>query len=153
MGKGLGPLAALVKPTHYRGLKAGDGMLRYAFFTDFMSGPKVVLWGDRNGLAKLQALLRQASDRGGLFNFADRSDFQSADGSSLVLVCRDRDRGMARAPDGTLTWELTRERADDFVELVAPLLDGKPGHQYLECGLPDEIAVMVSRGEYENLAP
>jgi hypothetical protein len=31
---------------------------------------------------------------------------------------------------------------------------GKPGHQYLTCGVTDEITVMVSQGEYpENLRP
>lgn len=34
-------------------------MLRYAFFPDFKSGPKLLLWGDNADMAALSAFLRQ----------------------------------------------------------------------------------------------
>ncbi|MGA9456076.1 MAG: hypothetical protein WBV43_11455 [Pseudolabrys sp.] len=39
--------------------------------------------------------------------------------------------------------------AADFAALVEALAaSGKSGHQYLTCGVTDEITVMVSHGEY-----
>lgn len=54
-----------------------------------------------------------------------------------------------------LEWTLRPQSADDFAELVDVLAaPGKSGHQYLTCGVTDEITVMVSHGEYpENLRP
>ena len=45
--------------------------------------------------------------------------------------------------------------ADDFAALIDALAaSGKSGHQYLTCGVTDEITVMVLHREYpENLRP
>ena len=59
-----------------------------------------------------------------------------------------RDTGM-RLHHDDLEWTLRPQSADDFAALVEALAaSGKSGHQYLICGVTDEITVMVSQGEY-----
>jgi hypothetical protein len=48
-----------------------------------------------------------------------------------------------------LEWTLRPRSADDFATLIDALaVSGKSGHQYLTCGVTDEITVRVSHGEY-----
>lgn len=65
-----------------------------------------------------------------------------------------RDGGIRLNHEG-LEWTLRPQSADDFAEMVGVLASsGNPGHQYLNCGVTDEITVMVSYGEYpEDLRP
>jgi hypothetical protein len=81
---------------------------------------------------------------------------EHVDGKTISVQMRAnrRDTGMRLDHEG-LEWTLRPQSADDFAELVDVLAaPGKSGHQYLTCGVTDEITVMVSHGEYpENLRP
>jgi hypothetical protein len=77
----------------------------------------------------------------------------AADGRTVTVRMRAnrRDTGM-RLHHEDLEWTLRPQSADDFAALIDGLASGKSEHQYLTCGVTDEIMVMVSHGEYpENL--
>jgi hypothetical protein len=81
---------------------------------------------------------------------------EAVDGKTITVRMRAnrRDTGMRLDREG-LEWTLRPQSADDFAGLVEALaVSGKSGHQYLTCGVTDEITVMVSHAEYpENLRP
>src|SRR5262245_29741944 len=72
---------------------------------------------------------------------------EPADGRTITVKMRAnrRDTGM-RLNHEDLEWTLRPQVADDFAELAGALAaSGRSGHQYLTCGVTDEITVMVSR--------
>jgi hypothetical protein len=81
---------------------------------------------------------------------------EAVDGKTVTVRMRAnrRDTGMRLRHEG-LEWTLRPQSADDFAALIDALAaSGKSGHQYLTCGVTDEITVMVSHCEYpENLRP
>lgn len=81
---------------------------------------------------------------------------EHVDGKTISVRMRAnrRDTGMRLNHEG-LEWTLRPQSVDDFAELVDILAaPDKSGHQYLTCGVTDEITVMVSHGEYpENPRP
>lgn len=126
--------------------------LRSAYSPTLNGGPTVLLWGDAAGLSALSDFLRKmliACGAVALGGFCE-----PADGRTITVKMRAnrRDTGM-RLSHEDLEWTLRPQVADDFAELVGALAaSGKSGHQYLTCGVTDEITVMVSHGEYpENL--
>jgi hypothetical protein len=121
-------------------------MLRSGYFDDFKSGPKVLLWGDREAMQKLAALLRAASIGHGPLGLDSFSE--AVDGRSIVIEPTSRSYGMI-SQDGWFRWGLDPETSSQFAEMIDVLAEVKePGHQYLECGVLDEIVVMVARDEY-----
>ena len=128
--------------------------LQSAYSPIFNGGPTVLLWGDAAGLRALSDLLRKM-----LVGPSDMtlSEFcESVDGRTVTVRMRAnrRDTGM-RLHHEDLEWTLRPQSADDFAGLIDALAaSGESGHQYLTCGVTDEITVMVSHGEYpENLRP
>jgi hypothetical protein len=128
--------------------------LQSAYSATFNGGPTVLLWGDIAGMRALSDLLRKT-----LVVPSDMtlSEFcEAVDGRTVTVRMRAnrRDTGM-RLHHEDLEWTLRPQSADDFAALIDTLAaSGKPGHQYLTCGVTDEITVMVSQGEYpENLRP
>jgi hypothetical protein len=128
--------------------------LRSAYSASFNGGPTVLLWGDAAGMRALSELLRKMlvvpSDM-------SLSEFCNAVDGRMVTVrmrANRRDTGM-RLHHEDLEWTLRPQSADDFAAIIEDLAaSGKPGHQYLTCGVTDEITVMVSHGEYaEDLQP
>ena len=121
-------------------------MLRSAYFDDFKDGPKVLFWGDGTAMRKLADLLRAGSigkERLSLDSFSD-----AVDRKSIVIEPASRSFGMQ--PQGEyFRWRLDSETMLEFAELVDVLAESnEPGHQYLECGVKEEITVMVARDEY-----
>jgi hypothetical protein len=128
--------------------------LRSAYSETFNGGPTVLLWGDAAGMRALSDFLRKtliASNTMTLSEFCEHVDGKTI---SVRMRANRRDTGMRLNHEG-LEWTLRPQSADDFAELVDVLAaPGKSGHQYLTCGVTDEITVMVSHGEYaENLRP
>jgi hypothetical protein len=79
-----------------------------------------------------------------------RRILRAVDGRTITVRMRAnrRDTGMRFNHQG-LEWTLRPQSVDDFAELVDVLAaSGKSGHQYLACGVTDEITVMVSHDEY-----
>jgi len=128
--------------------------LQSAYFRNFNGGPKVLLWGDRDGMHALSGFLRKLlitpapATLSGICTAVDRKTI------TVRMRANRRDTGM-RPNGGGLEWTLRLQSADDFAELIDALASSRdPGHQYLTCGVSDEIIVMVSRGEYpETLRP
>jgi hypothetical protein len=122
--------------------------LRSGYFHKLNGGPKVLLWGDHDGMHALGNFLRRmlvASRAMTLSGFCE-----PVDGKKIIVRMRAsrRDTGMRLNRDG-LEWTLRPQSADDFAASVDALVSsGKSGHQYLACGVTDEITVMVSHGEY-----
>jgi len=128
--------------------------LRSAYSPTLNGRPIVLLWGDAAGLNVLSDFLRKTLIAPGAMTLSDFCE--SVDGRTITVRMRAnrRDTGM-RLSHEDLEWTLRPQAADDFAELVSTLAaSGKSGHQYLTCGVTDEITVMVSHGEYpENLRP
>ena len=75
----------------------------------------------------------------------------SVDNFRVIVRSLRRAAGMSKSNPNAFEWSLDRETAMDFSEKVSVLGDCKSvGHQYLECGTPGEICVMVSCGEYPD---
>jgi hypothetical protein len=127
--------------------------LRSAHFErDFKGGPKVLLWGDVEGMRDLRDFLRQLQTAEAPRTLT--SLCEAADGKEITVVPSFdvRENGMCVRKD-RLEWKLDPTAAHEFAGLVDALTDVSDGHQYLECP-GDEVGVMVSTGEYPaNLRP
>jgi hypothetical protein len=119
--------------------------LRSAHFEqDFKWGPKVLLWGDAEGMRDLRDFLRQHQTAQVPRTLT--SLCEAADGKEITVVpsLNRRENGM-RVRKDRLEWKLDPTAADDFAEMVDVLTNVSGGHQYLECR-GDEVGVMVSTG-------
>ena len=128
--------------------------LRSAYTATFNGGPKVLLWGDAAGMRALSDFLRKTLVVPRAMTLGEFCE--PVDGKTITVRMRAnrRDTGMRLNHKG-LEWTLRPQSADDFAALVESLAaSGKSGHQYLTCGVTDEITVMVSHGQFpENLRP
>ena len=128
--------------------------LQSAYSATLNGGPTVLLWGDTAGMRALSGLLRQVLVVPSAMTLSEFCE--AVDGKTVTVRMRAnrRDTGMRLRHEG-LEWTLRPQSADDFASLIEALAaSGKPGHQYLTCGVTDEITVMVSQGEYpKNLRP
>ncbi len=121
--------------------------LRSAHFEDnFKGGPKVLFWGDVEGIRDLRDFLRQIKNA---TNPLTLSSFcEAADGKEITLIpVSDQLASGMRIKIECLDWMLDPKTADDFAEMVDILASSGIGHQYLDCR-EDEVPVMVSTGEY-----
>jgi hypothetical protein len=126
-------------------------MLRHAYFPDFESGPKLVIWGDADGMRGLMEVFNTAANEPSLFSLCDLS----VDGSRIVLETVENPTGMRRDPSdsNTFRWQADQEGWYAFAEQVETLTrcsPARPDHQLLECLADGEIIVMVSCGEYPD---
>ena len=129
-------------------------MLRYAFFTDFKGGPKLLLWGDSAGILSLSSFLQRMAAAPCETRFSDLG-FSAAAGEDVIVVPQTDSVGgvrTVRGSESTFHWELDAVHAARFAEMVEVLsAPSCRGHQYLEhFGSADEITVMVSCGEYPD---
>ncbi|HUO97870.1 MAG TPA: hypothetical protein VMU01_04345 [Rhizomicrobium sp.] len=130
-------------------------MLRHAFFAEFKSGPKFVIWGDGEDMTRLMEALAAASNGAPNRPLSDIPDSLSVDGSALVMETVAEDVGLwrdRRDPD-LYHWQVNEESWLMFAEQVESLTrcsTKRQGHQYLDCLGDDEIAVLVSCGEYPD---
>jgi len=131
-------------------------MLRFAFFKNFKSGPKILFWGGREDISELSKVLREHSAAEREFNLNEDGRFLSADGSQIILENGNRTMGMQRESnaDSRFKWVLDPEGMEEIAEKLDELNRAGAGHQYLEGWRAGEIPVMVSIGEYpEDLVP
>jgi hypothetical protein len=131
--------------------EAGGAMaLRSAYSATFNGGPTVLLWGDTAGLRALGDFLRKLLVVPGAMTLGAFCEAVDGKPVSVRMRANRRETGMRLNHQG-LEWTLRPQSADDFAELVSALASsGKSGHQYLTCGVTDEITVMVSLGEYPH---
>ena len=126
-------------------------MLRYAYFHDFKSGPKLLIWGGPEGMAQLFEALAMMAQGEGPEALTDIPGCISVDGTTVLLETVGEPEGLERDP---VEPELFHWREDPdtwflYQELVEPLMHGC-GHQVLPCAADGEIVVMVSCGEYST---
>jgi len=120
-------------------------MSQVSYFPDWAygSGQGVILfWGDdATDFCELRDALAEPAITGHHF---------SGPGAEIDLQLSERSRGMLRQSDRSFQWAISKTDATCFHDLVVALVDsGIPaGHQYLECNVPGEVTVIVSRGEY-----
>ncbi|MGB7693336.1 MAG: hypothetical protein WBM12_10730 [Pseudolabrys sp.] len=122
--------------------------LRSTYTATLNGGPKVLLWGDAAGMRALSDFLRKMLIVPRAMTLGEFCE--AVDGKTITVRMRAnrRDTGMRLNHEG-LEWTLRPQSAADFAALVEALAaSGKSGHQYLTCGVTDEITVMVSHGEY-----
>ncbi len=130
-------------------------MLRHAFFPDFESGPKVVLWGEAADMQRLIDVFAAAANDEGSSYLSDLLDCVSVDGSVIEIETLPEPTGMKRdsADPSLFHWGVDQDGWYAFVEQLEPLTrcsSQKPGHQYLRCLADSEITVIVSCGEYPD---
>lgn len=110
--------------------------------------------GDEQDMTDLSAALRAFSKQ------PSRTDVgqalvSSVSKSKLVLIPEDGeagDYGLRKEPDGTFRWGLNAWQAEQIaarVDLLTPR-ENRSGSEIFELGVPGEIPVKVSRGEFED---
>jgi hypothetical protein len=129
-------------------------MLRYAFFPDFHSGPKLLLWGDNGDMRALSAFLRQMAAAPREVRLSEVG-FCPAAGDTVIVMPQTGSRGGVTRVQGderAFRWEVDASSAELFAELIAPLAESsRRGHQYLEhLRSSSDIVVMASCGEYPD---
>jgi hypothetical protein len=133
-------------------------MLRYAFISDFSSGPTLLMWGDKSGMTALSRFLREMATAPREVEFSELG-FCAASGDRVLVS---PGNGPYTALKRTLgdqrvfRWEINKSQADWYAELVEVLAASEHGHQYLDPDRPSTgaITVAVSIGEYpDDLIP
>lgn len=118
-------------------------MLQAAYFSFFKDHSDILLfWGDDAELCGLRDALDELSSTGKGHYFAGQN-------CGIDLRLAGTSAGASRQGERSFDWAIDRRDAADFRDTVAALIaSDRPGHQYLACGTPAEITVMVSRAEY-----
>jgi hypothetical protein len=131
-------------------------MLRYGYFHDLKSGPKLLIWGGPDDMARLYEALSQVAASEGPQALTDITDCVAADCSIVLLETVGEAAGIERdeVEDDVFHWRIDEEGWYEFQQLVEPLTRGAPGHQALQCHAGGDIDVLVSVGEYpDDLKP
>jgi hypothetical protein len=126
-------------------------MLCYGYFSNLNTGPKLLIWGGPDDMARLYEALSLAGEGEGPESLADITGSRSVDGSSVLFETVGDPEGIVRdevEPD-IYHWRMDTQGWFDFQSLVEPLThrNGR-GHQYLESRAGEDIVVMVSCDEY-----
>jgi hypothetical protein len=120
--------------------------LRSAYFATFKGSARILLWGDRMAMQQLSDTLRKGSLSSVHIDLSDICE--SVDGWPISIKSVTRSFGMKPTSKG-YEWGLDAQTFRDFADLAHVLATSKePRHQFLECGAPGEIAVMVACNEY-----
>lgn len=134
-------------------------MLRYGYFPDLDGGPKILIWGGPDDMARLYEGLALTAAGEGPASLLDIPGCQTVDGTSVLLETVGEAEGVIGDPveSDIFHWRVDQETWCWFQEQVEPLTHcspAKPGHRYLECRAGGDIVVMVSACEYpDDLKP
>ena len=125
------------------------------FLADFHD-PTVLFWGSSEALNQFAAFLRGMAHKGKAGVYLNEEEWiNPRRGIRIWLDVSQPASGMTKAPDAAeadFVWRITAEQALEFADQIASLSKSqKPGHHYLDCELKDEVVVVVSRGEYDDL--
>jgi hypothetical protein len=117
-------------------------MFQTSYFSDWNGEGVILFWADETAdFRELRDALSEIVSAGHHF---------TGPGVEIDLQLSERSHGMLRHNDGSFQWAVSKTDATRFRDLVAALVEPSTpaGHQYLECNIPGEITVVVSRGEY-----
>jgi hypothetical protein len=121
-------------------------LLRSAFFDDFKGGPKVLFWGDADGMSALARFLRETEAGSNVSSMGGVAE--AVDGRKISVELAFDSEGMKLDGDD-FVWRLERDQLIAFAEMIEILAESdSPGHQYLVGGDRSEIDVMVACNEY-----
>jgi hypothetical protein len=114
--------------------------------------PLVLIWGDRNDMRTLLYLLRKIPLIPPETTLAELGCHAQKGENVILKFCEINGKGMRKikGTSGTFQWELDRGCTTLFTELVEVLTSSDNAHQYLDCGLGDQITVKVSCSEYPD---
>ena len=102
-------------------------MLRYAFISDFSSGPTLLMWGDKSGMAALSRLLREMATAPREIEFSELGFCAVSGDRVFVSPYKGRYGALRKTPGDQriLRWELDQSDAEWFAELVDVLEIGR----------------------------
>ena len=124
------------------------GQVHIAFFKDFQMTDTLLMDGDREGLGLLVQTLHQlAAGPGDPVALHELPFVNAHHGIRVFVLCTSRDSASIRG--GEITWERSAAGWKDAAAMVAMLMQGRPGHQYLDAE-HDDIMLMASTGEYSD---
>lgn len=132
-----------------------EEQISVGFFADFHD-PTVLFWGSSEALDQLAAFLRSLARQGkGTTSLNEENWISPRRGIRLRLEISQAASGMIKAPgtvEADFTWRITPRQAFNFADLIESLAKSqRPGHHYLDCESKDDVVVVVSRGEYDDL--
>lgn len=126
-------------------------MLRYGYFSNLNTGPKLLIWGGPDDMARLYEVLCLLAQGEGPATLTDLVGCIPADGTTVLFETVGEPEGITRdeVEPEVFHWRMDAEGWFDFQALIEPLThrDGR-GHQYLESRAGEDIVVMVSCDEY-----
>jgi hypothetical protein len=127
-------------------------MLKVGFFEDFKGADTLSIWGDEQGLARLQQLLaRLSSGTSSSAAIHEIEDVHIRLGLRIILVSGPSELRIERNDsDVVIVASCSADLLASLADKIAGLADPKQrsGHQYLEWPGSAGIVVMVSKGEY-----
>ena len=124
-------------------------------FQDFHD-PTVLFWGTTSSLEHFADWLRSLSrETATCIDLADLPWVSPFRATEIRVEIGAQSTGMERATpsqDGPVNWGLAPQDAGRFAELVRVVAGSdKPCHHYLDAEGGDELVVVVSKGEYDDL--
>lgn len=129
----------------------------FGFFSEFAE-PTMLFAGSQSSLRRFAALVRSFSTHRPLqVELHAHPDFATIRGTKVNLVTKqDGPAGirMLRSIEGDheFVWRLTPANANRFGELIEAVANAAaPCHHYLDTNDSDDVTVVVSREEYDDL--
>ena len=136
-------------------MRNGEDNIYFGLFTDFAE-PTVVFSGTDVALKRFARLLREADRSTGRKLLHELSQVIAVRNTRVTLAIEQVAGGMKRAhpsfDDNELEWIITPDIAKEFAALVEAVAESKsPSHHYLDSNSLDQVQVIVSKGEYDDL--
>jgi hypothetical protein len=134
-----------------------ESKVAYGYVPRFKEDPVFLFAGDSDALHRLAQFFESLMD--GPVNVTRVLDVESLflpkQGTRLTLTITEPPTGMRRiashAPEPRFEWRISKELATRFAELTKAVASSElPAHQYLDTDGNNAIAVMVSKGEYDE---
>jgi hypothetical protein len=127
----------------------------FGLFTDFAT-PTVLFSGTEIALVHFAKLLLENGHSAGNIILNDIAGFKAVKETKINLVVGQIACGMRKIQpsfdSNEFDWKITPAIAAKFAGLIIALAQSKsPGHQYLDCGSLDQVQVVVSKGEYDDM--
>lgn len=129
-------------------------MLRASFFKNFKGADTLLIWGDEQGLVRLQQLLAQLSSGKSLSaSIEEIEGAQLRPGLRITFELGPSELHIERkGGDVAMVASCAADLLASFADKIAELADPRrrTGHQYLEWPSSAGIVVMISKGEYPD---
>ena len=129
-------------------------MLRAGYFEDFNGADTLLIWGDDQGLVRLQQLLARLPSRTGkCVAIQEIEGVQIRPGLTIMFELGSNElRVDSNGAEVAVVASCSTDLLATFADMIARLADPKhrTGHQYLDWPGSTSIEVIVSKGEYPD---